>query len=131
MAQQADRLWLGRALVDKGLVRPRAADGARDGSRGRAAAYRRRRRRDDRHPRLSYFVLDIHQPGVEVRPLRQMNGHASFNQVFFTDAEVPPENLLSEVGRGWSVATTTLMHERRGADGIRTWGMNSDQKGRI
>ncbi len=84
-----------------------------------------------KHQGLSYFVLDIHQPGVEVRPLRQMNGHASFNQVFFTDAEVPPENLVSEVGRGWSVATTTLMHERRGADGIRTWGMNSDQKGRI
>ena len=50
-----------------------------------------------KHQGLSYFVLDIHQPGVQVHPLRQMNGHASFNQVFFTDAEVPPENL---VGRG-------------------------------
>jgi alkylation response protein AidB-like acyl-CoA dehydrogenase len=84
-----------------------------------------------KHQGLSYFVLDIRQPGVEVRPLRQMNGHASFNQVFFTDAEVPPENLVSEVGRGWAVATTTLMHERRGADGIRTWGMASGRKGRI
>src|ERR1700730_14873957 len=70
-----------------------------------------------KHQGLSYFVLDIRQPGVEVRPLRQMNGHASFNQVFFTDAEVPPEMLVSEVGRGWAVATTTLMHERRGAGG--------------
>ena len=64
----------------------------------------------------------MHQPGVEVRPLRQMNGHASFNQVFFTDAEVPPEHLVGEVGGGWAVATTTLMHERRGADGIATLG---------
>ena len=82
-----------------------------------------------KHQGLSYFVLDIRQPGVEVRPLRQMNGYASFNQVFFTDAEVPPEMLVSEVGRGWAVATTTLMHERRGADGVRTWGMASDRAG--
>ena len=84
-----------------------------------------------KHQGLSYFVLDMHQPGVEVHPLRQMNGHASFNQVFFTDAEVPPENLVSEVGRGWAVATTTLVHERRGADGIRSWGRSSDRAGRI
>ena len=82
-----------------------------------------------KHQGLSYFVLDIHQPGVEVRPLRQMNGHASFNQVFFTDAEVPPEMLVSEVGRGWAVATTTLMHERRGADGIRTLGAGVRPRG--
>jgi len=84
-----------------------------------------------KHQGLSYFVLDIRQPGVEVHPLRQMNGHASFNQVFFTDAEVPPEMLVSEVGRGWAVATTTLMHERRGADGVRSWGQTSDREGRI
>ena len=69
-----------------------------------------------KHQGLSYFVLDMRQPGVEVRPLRQMNGHASFNQVFFTDAEIPPEHLVGELGGGWAVATTTLMHERRGAD---------------
>jgi alkylation response protein AidB-like acyl-CoA dehydrogenase len=84
-----------------------------------------------KHQGLSYFVLDIHQPGVTVQPLRQMNGHASFNQVFFTDAEVPPENLVSEVGRGWAVATTTLMHERRGADGISRWGRASAGVGRV
>jgi len=84
-----------------------------------------------KHQGLSYFVLDIHQPGVSVQPLRQMNGHASFNQVFFTDVEVPPENLVSEVGRGWAVATTTLMHERRGADGISRWGRSSGGAGRI
>ena len=84
-----------------------------------------------KHQGLTYFVLDIRQPGVSVQPLRQMNGHASFNQVFFTDAEVPPENLVGEVGRGWAVATTTLMHERRGADGISRWGRSSGGAGRV
>jgi alkylation response protein AidB-like acyl-CoA dehydrogenase len=84
-----------------------------------------------KHKGMSYFVLDMRQPGVEVHPLRQMNGHASFNQVFFTDAEVPPEQLVAEVGDGWTTATTTLMHERRGADGLRTWGKGSDRPGRI
>jgi alkylation response protein AidB-like acyl-CoA dehydrogenase len=84
-----------------------------------------------KHKGLSYFILDIHQPGVEVRPLKQMNGHASFNQVFFTDAEIAPEFLVSEVGKGWEVATTTLMHERRGADGTRSWAMGSKRPERI
>ena len=84
-----------------------------------------------KHKGLSYFVLDIRQPGVEVRPLRQMNGHASFNQVFFTDAEAPAEHLVGEVGGGWAVATTTLMHERRGADGLVGRGGASERQGRI
>jgi alkylation response protein AidB-like acyl-CoA dehydrogenase len=83
-----------------------------------------------KHKGLSYFILDMHQPGVKVQPLRQMNGHASFNQVFFTDAEVQPEFLVAAVGDGWAVTTTTLMHERRGADGLRTWAMGSNKKGR-
>ena len=84
-----------------------------------------------KHKGLSYFVLDMHQPGVDVQPLRQMNGHASFNQVFFTDAEVPPEMQVGELGEGWAVATTTLMHERRGADSLRSWAMGTDREGRI
>jgi len=87
-----------------------------------------------KHQGLSFFVLDMHQPGVEVRPLRQMNGHASFNQVFFTDAEVPREHLVGERGGGWAVATTTLMHERRGADGVGAVGAGAaatERKGRI
>ena len=87
-----------------------------------------------KHQGLSFFVLDMHQPGVEVRPLRQMNGHASFNQVFFTDAEVPTEHLVGELGGGWAVATTTLMHERRGADGVGAVGAGATatvRKGRI
>ena len=72
-----------------------------------------------KHNGLSYFLLDMHQPGVEVQPLKQMNGHASFNQVFFTDAEVGEECRLEDEGNGWRIATTTLMHERRGADSMR------------
>jgi alkylation response protein AidB-like acyl-CoA dehydrogenase len=84
-----------------------------------------------KHQGLSYFIIDMHQSGVDVHPLRQMNGHASFNQVFLTDAEVPPEHLVLDVGRGWAVATTTLMHERREADGVRNWGRASAGTGRI
>jgi alkylation response protein AidB-like acyl-CoA dehydrogenase len=84
-----------------------------------------------KHQGLSYFILDMKQPGVSVHPLKQMNGYASFNQVFITDAIVPPENLVDEVGRGWAVCTTTLMHERRGADGLRSWNQASDRPERI
>jgi alkylation response protein AidB-like acyl-CoA dehydrogenase len=85
-----------------------------------------------KHKGLSYFVIDMRQPGVAVHPLRQMNGHASFNEVFFTDAVVPPEHLVGELGGGWEVATTTLMHERRGfaAGGASAEGP-ADRQGRI
>jgi alkylation response protein AidB-like acyl-CoA dehydrogenase len=65
-----------------------------------------------KHAGLTYFVLDMHQPGVQVRPLRQMDGAATFNEVFFTDAVVPDSERLGEVGQGWAVSTTTLMNER-------------------
>lgn len=84
-----------------------------------------------KHQGLTYFVLDMDQPGVEVRPLRQMNGHASFNQVFFTDARIPPEYQVSETGNGWRVAMTTLAHERRGADALRTHARATERVGRI
>ena len=80
-----------------------------------------------KHKGLTYFVLDMEQSGVEVHPLRQMNGHASFNQVFFTDAEILPEFMVEGLGDGWKIATTTLMHERRGADGLRGWAMGTDR----
>ena len=73
-----------------------------------------------KHEGLSYFVIDMHQSGVEVQPLAQMNGHASFNQVFFSNAVVERKHLISEIGNGWKVAMTTLAHERRGADGLRS-----------
>jgi alkylation response protein AidB-like acyl-CoA dehydrogenase len=84
-----------------------------------------------KHEGLSYFVIDIKQPGVDVQPLKQMNGHASFNQVFFTDAKVPPEHLVSAVGDGWKVAMTTLAHERRGADGLTAPSKRGLRTGRI
>ncbi len=83
-----------------------------------------------KHRGLSYFIIDMKQPGGTVQPLRQMNGHASFNQVFLTDATVQPEFLVAEVGDGWAVTTTTLMHERRGADALRTWASASTRPGR-
>jgi alkylation response protein AidB-like acyl-CoA dehydrogenase len=84
-----------------------------------------------KHKGLAYFILEMRQPGVEVVPLRQMNGYASFNQVFFTDAEVAPEFLVEEDGDGWKIATTTLMHERRGADAMRRYVKPSDRPERI
>ncbi len=84
-----------------------------------------------KHKGLTYFIIDINQPGVEVVPLRQMNGHASFNQVFLTDAEIAPEFMLEQEGDGWKVATTTLMHERRGADGLRRYATATDRPERI
>jgi len=83
-----------------------------------------------KHKGLSYFIIDMNQPGVEVQPLRQMNDHASFNQVFFTDAEVAPEFQVSELGNGWAVATTTLMNERRNADSLRSYSRGTDKPGR-
>jgi alkylation response protein AidB-like acyl-CoA dehydrogenase len=65
-----------------------------------------------RYQGLTYLLVDMHSPGVEVRPLRQITGEAEFNEIFFTDVEVPAENVLGAVGEGWAVAMTTLLHER-------------------
>ena len=70
-----------------------------------------------KHRGLTGFVVDMHAPGVEVRPLRQMTGGASFNEVFFTDVRVPHSHLLGEVNGGWTVALTTLMNERASIGG--------------
>ena len=67
-----------------------------------------------KHQGLSYFLINMRQPGVEARPLKQMNGHASFNEVFMTDAIVPAEDLMGGEGNGWAIATTTLSIERQG-----------------
>jgi alkylation response protein AidB-like acyl-CoA dehydrogenase len=61
---------------------------------------------------LSYLLLDMKQPGIEVRPLRQIDGGAEFNEVFFTDARTPAHWIVGDRGEGWSVANTTLKHER-------------------
>ena len=66
-----------------------------------------------KHRGITYFAFPMRQPGVEVRPLRQMNGHASFNEVFLTDARVAASDVVGDVGGGWAVALATLAHERR------------------
>src|SRR3954453_18704726 len=65
-----------------------------------------------RYRNLTYLLVDMHAPGVEWRPLRQITGEAEFNEIFFSDGEVPVENVLGEIGGGWQVAMTTLLHER-------------------
>jgi alkylation response protein AidB-like acyl-CoA dehydrogenase len=65
-----------------------------------------------KHRGLSYFYVDMHQDGVEVRPLRQMTGEAEFNEIFFTDARIPDSQRIGGVGDGWNVAIATLMNER-------------------
>ncbi|NBP54894.1 MAG: acyl-CoA dehydrogenase, partial [Actinobacteria bacterium] len=65
-----------------------------------------------KHRGITYLVLPMRQPGVEVRPILQMNRHSSFNEVFLTDARVPVGNVVGDVGMGWDVARTTLANER-------------------
>ena len=68
-----------------------------------------------KHKGISYFILDMHQPGVEVRPLKQITGSSEFAEVFFNNATLPPENLIGEEGQGWELAQTTLGFERGGS----------------
>jgi len=65
-----------------------------------------------RHQGLSYFLMDMEQEGVQVRPLRQITGEAEFNELFLEQARVPESNIIGGEGNGWAVAITTLMHER-------------------
>jgi alkylation response protein AidB-like acyl-CoA dehydrogenase len=76
-----------------------------------------------KHKGLTAFIVDMHAPGVEVRPLRQMSGTAHFNEVYFTDARVPDSQRVGEVNEGWRVAVTTLANERVSIGG------NVDPKG--
>jgi alkylation response protein AidB-like acyl-CoA dehydrogenase len=71
----------------------------------------------EKHRGLTAFLVDMHSPGVEVRPLRQMTGGTSFNEVFFEEVRVPADHLLGDVNGGWSVALTTLMNERAAIGG--------------
>ena len=65
-----------------------------------------------KHKGMTYFVMDMQAPGVEVRPLRQMTGDAEFNEVYMTDVRIPDAERLGDVGQGWAVSMTTLMNER-------------------
>jgi acyl-CoA dehydrogenase len=65
-----------------------------------------------KHDGLTYFIIDMHAPGVEIRQIKQINGGSGFNEVFFTNVRVPDSQRLGGVGEGWKVAITTLMNER-------------------
>ena len=67
-----------------------------------------------KHQGITYFAFPMHQPGVEVRPLREMTGRALFNEVFMTDARVADDAVIGGENHGWAVANTTLMNERSG-----------------
>jgi alkylation response protein AidB-like acyl-CoA dehydrogenase len=67
-----------------------------------------------KHRGLTYFLMDMEQPGVEIRPLVQITGEAEFNELFIEEARIPVENVVGGVDNGWRVAITTLMHERAG-----------------
>jgi alkylation response protein AidB-like acyl-CoA dehydrogenase len=67
-----------------------------------------------KHKGLTYFLMDMEQDGVQVRPLRQITGEAEFNELFIEDARIPDANVVGGVGSGWQVALTTLMNERAG-----------------
>src|SRR3954447_14870740 len=70
-----------------------------------------------KHKGLTYFLMDMEQEGVTVRPLRQITGEAEFNELFLEDARIPDANVVGGVGNGWTVALTTLMFERAGLGG--------------
>ncbi len=70
-----------------------------------------------KHQGITYFAIDMQQPGIEVRPLREMTGRALFNEVFLDEARVPHENVIGGLGAGWAVANSTLMFERASLGG--------------
>ena len=67
-----------------------------------------------KHQGITWFAIEMLQPGVEIRPLKEMTGHAMFNEVFLTDAEVPDANRIGDVNNGWAATNTTLLHQRSG-----------------
>jgi alkylation response protein AidB-like acyl-CoA dehydrogenase len=95
--------------------------GARTADRGMLVA--RTDPEAPKHKGITYFVIDVDQPGVDVRPLRQMDGGATFNEVFFTDAVVPHANVVGSPNNGWVVAVSTLAYERQGLGGGATRGL--------
>jgi alkylation response protein AidB-like acyl-CoA dehydrogenase len=84
-----------------------------------------------KHQGISYFAFEMQQPGVEVRPLKEMTGRALFNEVFMTDCRVSTDQLIGGLGNGWKVANTTLMFERTGLGAGGQGGMGQVAPGSI
>jgi alkylation response protein AidB-like acyl-CoA dehydrogenase len=91
----------------------------------------------DKHKGMTFFFVDMKSPGIEVKPIKQITGGSSFNEVYFTDVVIPDSQRLGEIGDGWKVAITTLMNERlavgdaNGADAEEAfkWAKNQDDSG--
>ena len=86
-----------------------------------------------KHQGITYFGIEMVQPGIEVRPLREMTGHAMFNETFLDEARVPHANVIGDLNGGWAVANSTLGHERAGlgAGGSGGGGMGGATPGQI
>ncbi len=80
-----------------------------------------------KHKGLTMFYLSMKSPGVEIHPIKQASGGSGFNQIFFTDVKIPDSQRLGEVGQGWQVALTTLMHERLAVGGGQGGGLDVPQ----
>jgi acyl-CoA dehydrogenase len=80
-----------------------------------------------KHKGLTMFYLSMKSPGVDVRPIKQASGASGFNEVFFTDVRIPDSQRVGEVGQGWTVALTTLMHERLAVGGGQGGGLDVPQ----
>jgi alkylation response protein AidB-like acyl-CoA dehydrogenase len=80
-----------------------------------------------KHKGLTMFHLSMKTPGVEVRPIKQASGASGFNEIFFTDVKIPDSQRVGEVGQGWQVALTTLMHERLAVGGGQGGGLDVPQ----
>ena len=78
-----------------------------------------------KHRGITYFLIDMDQPGVEVRPLKQMNGAHRFCEVFLDEARIPADRVLGELNGGWAVAQTTLLHERTSIAGAGFAGLHA------
>ena len=80
-----------------------------------------------KHKGLTMFYLSMKSPGVDIHPIKQASGGSGFNQIFFTDVKIPDSQRLGEVGQGWQVALTTLMHERLAVGGGQGGGLDVPQ----